>query len=116
MIIVRTTLKVLPEKQLEVLQTLLSLIEPVREEPGCKSYNAFCHINDKNRFILLEEWETQKDLDCHIQTYRFGVLLGTKTLLCERPQIQIHTISNARGMETIQGIRQKKSGSLKGSP
>ncbi|MBT7631588.1 MAG: antibiotic biosynthesis monooxygenase, partial [Desulfobacula sp.] len=34
MIFVRTTLKVYPEKQLEVLQTLLSLIKPVREEPA----------------------------------------------------------------------------------
>lgn len=109
MIVVRTTLNVLPEKQLEVLQTLLSLIESVKEEPGCKSYCAFCAINDKSRFMLLEEWETQKDLDRHIQTDRFGVLLGTKTLLCEPPQIQIHTVSQTRGMETVHAVRQKKS-------
>lgn len=108
MIIVRTTLKVLPEKQLEVMQTLLSLIKPVGEEPGCKSYSAFCDINDKNRFILLEEWETQKDLDSHIKSHRFGVLLGAKILLYEPPQIQIHTISHTRGMDTIHKLRQKK--------
>ena len=109
MIFVRTTLKVYPEKQLEVPQTLLSLIKPVREEPGCKSYCAFCDINDKNQFTLLEEWETQKDLDRHIQTDLFGVLLGTKILSCEPPQIQIHTVSQTQGMETIHAVRQKKS-------
>lgn len=116
MIIAKTTLNVYPEKQLEVLQTLLSLIKPVGEEPGCISYRAFCHIDDKNRFTLLEEWETQKDLDLHIQSHRFGVLLGTKTLLCEPPQIQIHTISDTQGMETIHAIRQKKPDRTKGVP
>ncbi len=108
MIVVRTTLKVLPEKQLEVVQTLLSLIAPVGDEPGCISYCAFCDIKDKNRFTLLEEWETSKDLDHHIQSYRFGVLLGTKTLLSEPPRIQIYTVSKTRGMEVVHGARQKK--------
>ena len=108
MIIVKTTMKVFQEKQLEVIQTLLSLIESVGGEPGCKSCCAFCDINDNHRLILLEEWETQKDLDRHIQSHRFGVLLGTRTLLCEPPQIQIHTVSRTRGMETVHAIRQNK--------
>lgn len=107
MIIVRITLNVLPEKQLEVLQTLLSLIDPVEKEPGCISYCAFCDISDKNRLILLEEWENRKDLDHHIQSYRFGVLLGTKALLSDPPGIQIHTVSKTLGMEVIHAARKK---------
>jgi quinol monooxygenase YgiN len=106
MIIVRTTLNVFPEKQLEVTQTLVSLIEPIREEPGCKSCFAFCDISDNHCLILLEEWETQKDLDRHMQTQRFGVLLGTGTLLSEPLQIQIHTVTRVRGMEAVHAIRQ----------
>ena len=116
MIVVRTTLNVLPEKHLEVLQTLLSLLKPVGVEPGCKSYCAFYDINDKNRFMLIEEWETQKDLDRHIGSRRFGVLLGIKTLLFKPPDIQIHTISHTGGMERIHAIRQKRAESKKGTP
>jgi quinol monooxygenase YgiN len=105
MIVVRTTLNVLPEKQLEVLQTLLSLIVPVGGEPGCISYNAFCDISDKNRFILLEEWESKKDLDHHIQSSRFGVLLGIKTLLSEPHRIQIQTVSKSEGMAAVHATR-----------
>lgn len=112
MIIVRTTLKVFPEKQLEVLQTLLSLMEPVGGEPGCKSCFAFCDINDNHHLILLEEWETQKDLDRHMQSLLFGVLLGTRTLLSEPPQIQIHTVTRTRGMEAVHALRQNKENSL----
>jgi quinol monooxygenase YgiN len=109
MIVVRTTLNVLPEKQLEVLQTLLSLLVPVGEEPGCISYSSFCDISDKNRFILLEEWESKKDLDHHIQSSRFGVLLGIKTLLSEPHRIQIQTVSQTQGMEVIHAARKNKT-------
>ena len=55
MIIVRITMNVLPEKQLEVTQTLLSMIEPTEKEAGCLNYSVFCDIENKNRFNLLEE-------------------------------------------------------------
>ena len=105
MIVVRITMNVLPEKQLEVTQTLLSMIEPTGKEAGCLSYAVFCDIEDKNRFSLLEEWETREDMDLHIRSYRFGVLLGTKALLSEPPKIQIHTVSQSEGMETIHEVR-----------
>jgi quinol monooxygenase YgiN len=109
MIIVRITMNVLPEKQLEVMQTLLSMIEPTGKEAGCLSYAVFCDIEDKSLFSLLEEWETREDLDHHIMSQRFGVLLGTKTLLCEPPKIQIHTVSQSEGMEAVHAARNKRS-------
>jgi quinol monooxygenase YgiN len=109
MIIVRITMNVLPEKQLEVMQTLLSMIEPTGKEAGCLSYAVFCDIEDKSLFSLLEEWETREDLDHHIMSQRFGVLLGTKTLLCEPPKIQIHTVSQSEGMEAIHAARNKRN-------
>ena len=36
-----------------------------------------------------------------------SVLLGTKSLLYEPPQIQIHMVSHSEGMETIHAIRGK---------
>ena len=108
MILVRITMNVLPEKQLEVLQTLLSMIEPTGKEPGCLSYAIFSDIEDKNRFNLLEEWESRRDLDQHLKSHRFGVLLGTKTFLCEPPKIRIHTVSRSEGIEVIEAIRRKR--------
>ena len=102
-------MNVLPEKQLEVMQTLLGMIEPTGKEKGCLSYAVFCDIEDNNRFSLLEEWETREDLDHHIKSHRFGVLLGSKTLLCEPPKIQINTVSQSEGMEAIDAVRSKKT-------
>ena len=109
MIVLRVTLDVLPEKQLEVTQTLLSMVAPVVKEAGCLSYAVFCDIEDKNRFSMLGEWETREDLNHHVMSHRFGALLGTKSLLDTPIQIQIHTVSQSEGMEAIEAAR---SGSM----
>ena len=101
MIIIRITMNALLEKRTEVMQTLLSMIEPTENEKGCLSFQAFRDIEDKNGFDLIVEWKTREDLDHYIRSDRFSVLLGTKSLLSEPPQIEIHTISHSEGHEEI---------------
>ena len=108
MISVRITLDVLPEKQLELMQTLFSLLKPVSKEHGCKIYKACLDIKDRNSFCLFEEWETREDLEQHIKTLQFQVLLGTKTLLRKPPEIRIYTVSRTQGMEAVEAIRAKE--------
>jgi quinol monooxygenase YgiN len=57
---------------------------------------------------LIEEWKNRADLDDYIKSDRFSVLLGTKSLLCEPPQIEIHTISHSEGMESVKAARGKR--------
>jgi quinol monooxygenase YgiN len=109
MIVFRITMNVIPEKQLEMMQTLLSMIEPTTKEAGCISYGVFYDIVDKCRFSLLQEWETREDLDHHLSSHRFGALLGAKALLREPLGIQILTVSHSEGMNAIHAARKKKS-------
>jgi quinol monooxygenase YgiN len=108
-IIIRITMNALIEKRIEVMQTLLSMIEPTENERGCLSFHAFGDIEDKNGFDLIAEWKTREDLDHYIRSDRFSVLLGTKSLLCEPPQIEIHTISSSEGKDAIDAIRSKRT-------
>ena len=105
MIIVRITMIALPEKQKEVTQTLLSMIETAGEEKGCLSYEVFCQIEGKTVFNLIEEWETREDLERHIQSERFSVLLGAKSLLDKPLEIKIHTVSHSEGQEVVSVLR-----------
>jgi len=107
MIIVRVTMNVLPEKQKEVMQTLLSMIDAAEREKGCLSYDVFCDIDGKTVFNLIEEWETREDLDRHIRSERFSVLLGTKSLLAKPLEIKIHTVAHSEGAEVINTLRAK---------
>ena len=105
MIVLRVTLDVLPEKQLELVQTLISMIEPAVKEEGCLSYTVFCDIEKRHRFSMLGEWKTREDLNHHFRSHRFGALLGTKSLLDTSMQIQIHTVARSEGIEAIEAAR-----------
>jgi quinol monooxygenase YgiN len=109
MIIVRITMNALIEKRTEVMQTLLSMIEPTENGRGCLSCHVLRDIEDKNVFSLIEEWETREDLDDHLKSTRFSILLGTKSLLCEPQQIEIHTVSLSEGMETVNAASAKRT-------
>ncbi|MBT8341181.1 MAG: antibiotic biosynthesis monooxygenase [Desulfatitalea sp.] len=109
MIVIKIIMNVIPGKHLEMMQTLLSMIEPTAKEAGCISYGIFCDIEDKNHFCLLQEWETREYLDHHIASHRFGILLGTKALLREPLEIQIHTVSHSEGIDAIHGARKKQT-------
>jgi len=109
MIILRMTMNALPEKQKEVMQTLLSMIETTSKERGCLSYEAFCDIRDPNVFTLIEAWENREYLQDHLNSDKFGVLLGTKSLLRKPQEIQIHAVSHSEQMEAVRTARGNKS-------
>jgi quinol monooxygenase YgiN len=100
-------MNVLPEKQKEVLQTLLSLVGPSEKEKGCLSYGIYRDIDDNNVFNLISEWETREQLNRHMQSDRFSVLLGTKSFLKEPFKIQIFTVQDTEGMEAVNTVRKK---------
>ena len=107
MIIVRITMKALMEKRTEMMQTLLSMIGPAGKEKGCLSYDVFCDIEGNTVFNLFEEWESREDLERHIRSERFSVLLGTKSLLAKPLEINIHTVSHSQGVEVVNALRGK---------
>jgi len=106
-IIVRISMKARMEKRTEMMQTLLSMVEPARKENGCLSYDVFCDVDGKTVFNLIEEWETRGDLDRHIQSERFSVLLGTRSLLTKSLEMKIHTVSHSEGVEVVNALRNK---------
>ena len=98
-------MNVRPDKRKEVMQTLFSMIEPTRQEKGCLDYNVFQNIEDENSVSIIEEWKTREDLDRHMRSDRFGILLGTKSLLKDKQKILIYTISNSEEMKVVKTDR-----------
>ncbi len=95
----------LPEKRKEVMQTLISMMETGGNEKGCLSYDVFQDIDDSTVFNLIEEWEAREDLEHHILSERFSILLGTKSLLSKPLKMKVHTVSLTEGEEMIKVIR-----------
>lgn len=92
-------MKARPEKRKELVQTVLALAAETRKEPGCRCWNFNRDVEDENAFVLIQEWESQVDLDEHFRSEAFEVLLGGANLLCDPPEVGISLFSCAAGTE-----------------
>jgi quinol monooxygenase YgiN len=99
MIIAIIKMKALPEKCLELKQTLLALIEPTRNEKGCLSHHVFRDIEQDNSFTLFYQWMSRESLTKHLCSERFAVLMGAKILLIRPPEIIINTVSESTALD-----------------
>jgi quinol monooxygenase YgiN len=107
------TLKMLvqPERRSDLLETMRGMLEPARVERGCLSYGFYEDAENRNAFVLLEEWATQEDLERHISKDNQRQLLALMDLLSERPELRFNTVSHTTGMDLIENVRIKKEGS-----
>lgn len=99
MIIAMIKMKALPEKSLELKQTLLGLIEPTRNEKGCLSYHVLRDIEQENCFTLLHQWMSREALDKYLCSDPFAVLQGASSLLITPPQIITYMVSESLALE-----------------
>jgi quinol monooxygenase YgiN len=105
MVIVIIKMKALPEKWLELKQSLLALAEPTRKEKGCLSHDVFQDIENDNGLSLIDVWENREDLDDHLRSDTFTVLMGTRYLLNRPPEITMSEVSHSSGWEAVEAVR-----------
>ena len=90
MILVVIRMKVLPEKHLELSQTIALLIGSIRTEKGCRRCDFCRNVVKENELCLLEEWDTRENLMNHLRSERFRVLRGAMNLLQEPYEMMVH--------------------------
>ena len=94
-----------PEKRKEVLQTFKAIIAPIRREHGCISCNCYVDIETENNLLLVNEWESSEDLNTHLRSVNFGVLIGAMDMLVKKPDFRFDTIASTAGAEAIKAVR-----------
>lgn len=93
------------DKRKEVFQTFKAILTKVRREQGCISCNCYVDMEAEDSMYFKEEWETRVDLDTHLRSVNFGVLIGAMKLLNKEPEIKINTIVSTAGAEEIKAAR-----------
>ena len=83
MILVTIRMKVLAEKRKELSQTIALLIGSIKTQKGCRRCEFYQSMENENGLCILEEWDTRKNLDSHLNSEHFRVLRGAKSLLQE---------------------------------
>jgi quinol monooxygenase YgiN len=91
----------LPKKRKELVQTLLSLGGDVRQKKGCLSHHIYEDLENENIISILEEWETQNDLEAYLHSDLFGVLKGAMRLLNTSQQMKFNVVSQIDAQKVI---------------
>jgi len=94
-------LTVPPEKRKEIIQTFKAILGPIRRSEGCLSCNCYVDIETENNIFFKAEWNTREDLDCHLKSNHFGILVGAMKLLTQEPVIRFNTIAATAEAEDL---------------
>jgi quinol monooxygenase YgiN len=62
-------------------------------------------LNDPDAVLYVEEWQSRENLDHHIKSDPYRIILSLMELCSEPPQYKLNTISNSEGLETIEALR-----------
>jgi quinol monooxygenase YgiN len=106
-ILVTLNMIVRPEKRRDLLEAIRGMLEPSRVERGCLSYHLYEDVENRNAFVLFEEWATRGDLERHISKDNERRLLGLMDLLSEQPELRFNTVSHTEGMDLIEDVLKK---------
>ena len=81
-----TRISVTPEKKKELYQTILPLLDSIRREKGCLKCNFYFDVGNNCESLLLGEWESETDLNKHLQSPHFALLSAAISVLAN-PEI-----------------------------
>jgi quinol monooxygenase YgiN len=100
-------LDVVPEiqKRQAMLEVLRFVEERVRTNPECLDCCVFEATNCSQRVLYVEQWLSAKDLQAHIQSGLYSMILQAMELACEEPWISFHEVLQTKSMELIEQLR-----------
>jgi quinol monooxygenase YgiN len=93
------------DKRKELVQTFNPLLKAIREQEGCLSCRFYGEVGDEDAFIMIEEWETQRGWDNHVQSKEFAILLGAMCLSKDPKAVELKLLSRAVGLESLKATR-----------
>lgn len=81
-----------PDRVEEFKSIVLSIVDPTRQEAGCKRYELLQNNADPTDFTFVEEWESGAALDAHMKAPHLTAALGKiGPLLGGAPDIRRYT-------------------------
>ena len=107
MAMVISTLRIFTASQsrAKVVRTLSAQLGPTRVQPGCHKCDLYQDVEDSEVITLVEEWESQADLDLRLGSEDYRAVLAAIELSREQPEIHFDTVTRLVGFEVIVAAR-----------
>jgi len=87
---------------------LSSILAPLRVQPGCLLARVLVDADNACALTLLQEWESQRDLDRYLASEACKVLLAVLEASQVAPEVRFDTVAARAGLEVIEIARRSK--------
>ncbi len=78
-----------PDAATELRAVLAALLEPTRQEAGCRRYTLLQNRQEPTDFTFVEEWAGDAAIDAHMQTAHIrAAFVRARDLLAAEPDIR----------------------------
>ena len=105
LIVCTLTLMLSETNRRKVIASLGPLIGSTRTEPGCRICALLFDAEDPRRVVLWEEWESQAQLDRHLGSEDYRLVLAAIEMSQEPPQLHFDTVAAREGLEVVEAAR-----------
>ena len=89
----------------KVVSSLLPVVGSTRVQPGCRICSMLTDVNDPRALVLWEEWDTQENLDRHLRSSDYRLVIAAMEWSKESPQINFDSVDARCGIEVIEAAR-----------
>jgi quinol monooxygenase YgiN len=98
-----------PRNQRKIfLDAAQMVVGPTQVQPGCISCRFCQDLNDPDVVILVEEWQTRKELDRHFNSELYRIVLSLVDMSEKPPEFKLCTISKTEGLEALEAARERR--------
>ncbi|MEN8808765.1 MAG: antibiotic biosynthesis monooxygenase [Desulfobacterales bacterium] len=104
-VVFRLRINVSPSNKHDALELIRFLSVPTRAKRGCLNSKAYQSIDDATALDIVEEWQSETELDDYIRSSEFKKVFVLMELSRREPEIQFQMVSQIQGMERIVDIR-----------
>ena len=105
MITVSLGFRVSHKRRKDFMNSARLILGPTRIQPGCISCRLYQDLDESDAVFLVEEWESRKKLDRHLNSDQYRVILSLMEASDRFPDIKINTVSKTEGLEAIEVVR-----------
>lgn len=92
------------ENHKEFLQTTSALSLETRKEAGCVSHRWYHDLEDRNTFLLIEQWDSADHLSNRLLSEGFSILCGALKTLGDQHGIQLKIVPQEVSRECGKGF------------
>jgi quinol monooxygenase YgiN len=94
-----------PRRAVEAIKALRSITFAAQVERGFLSSRIYQEVGNPDALCMEQDWSSELELKSHIRSSCFTDLLMLMETALESPMLEVHSVSETRGLEFVEAVR-----------